>query len=134
MTEMKQCSKCKEVKAGTEFYKNSRDGLASECKTCTRDTRRKLHRVNPDARLKNSLYGYNLSVDGYKELLASQHSVCAICGKKPGKIRLAIDHDHSCCPKGRSCGNCIRGLLCRNCNYKMLGQICEEGRLGTVHA
>lgn len=31
-----------------------------------------------------------------------------------------VDHDHRCCPKGKSCGDCRRGILCRECNL-MLG-------------
>ena len=33
-----------------------------------------------------------------------------------------IDHDHSCCPESRSCGQCIRGVICSGCNT-MLGCI-----------
>lgn len=40
---------------------------------------------------------------------------CDICGEE---AQLHRDHDHSCCPGGRSsgCDNCRRGLLCRSCN------------------
>jgi hypothetical protein len=31
-----------------------------------------------------------------------------------------VDHNHECCPNGKSCGNCRRGILCRECNL-MLG-------------
>ena len=51
---------------------------------------------------------------------------CAICGTDltafalDHKRRLrpihAVDHDHACCPGGRSCGSCVRGILCRKCN------------------
>lgn len=57
----------------------------------------------------------------YTTLLEEQDNRCAIChtpveqASKDGR-RLSIDHDHSCCPGHRSCGNCIRGLLCTSCN------------------
>lgn len=38
---------------------------------------------------------------------------CQVCGSFE---RLTLDHDHSCCPTGRSCNNCVRGILCHKCN------------------
>jgi len=29
---------------------------------------------------------------------------------------LVVDHDHDCCPEGRTCGRCIRGVLCTRRN------------------
>lgn len=79
-------------------------------------------------------YRYNLSGADYLKLLASQGGVCAICGIKPGARRLAVDHDHACCPGRRSCGRCVRGLLCKRCNYYLLGLICKEGSKGKTYA
>lgn len=71
---------------------------------------------------KNKLWHrYNLTVDEYNKLLESQGRGCAICGKTPEELGkyLVVDHDHSCCPPGKSCGKCVRGLLCTNCNTKL---------------
>lgn len=60
---------------------------------------------------------YSLTVEEYEALLDSQGGVCAICGgvNRSGH-RLAVDHDHACCPGKTSCGRCVRALLCSNCN------------------
>lgn len=60
---------------------------------------------------------YGITLDGYDAMLAAQGGGCAICGREPTESRrLAVDHDHACCPGDRSCGNCVRGLLCTTCN------------------
>jgi hypothetical protein len=78
---------------------------------------------------------YNITADDYERMLIAQGGGCAICGRKPAKNqRLAVDHDHSCCPGRGSCGNCIRGLLCTRCNHKTLGHCLQEGTKGTAYA
>lgn len=66
---------------------------------------------------------YGITAADYRKLLVEQGGVCRICGKpetathQAGSLRrLAVDHDHKCCPGKTSCGRCIRGLLCARCN------------------
>lgn len=56
---------------------------------------------------------YGLTQEGYDQLLAEQHGVCAICGDPPsGRNRsLSVDHDHST--------GVIRGLLCQRHNLAL---------------
>ncbi len=61
-------------------------------------------------------YLYNVTQEQYDQLLADQNGLCAICFRPPKARRLAVDHDHKCCPGSRSCGKCVRGLLCGPCN------------------
>lgn len=63
---------------------------------------------------------YGLTLEEYDRILDNQGGVCAICHQPPGSVPLCVDHDHSCCSGGRSCGKCVRGLICRDCN-EMLG-------------
>jgi hypothetical protein len=50
-------------------------------------------------------------------MLETQDGHCAICPATPAEVGLlVVDHDHSCCNKGKSCGSCLRLLLCSNCN------------------
>lgn len=64
---------------------------------------------------------YNLTIQQYWALYEAQGGHCALCQRATGKAkRLAIDHDHACCPGSTSCGRCVRGLLCGPCN-KFLG-------------
>lgn len=48
-----------------------------------------------------------------EEISKMKESGCYVCGSFS---RLTLDHDHSCCPTGRSCQNCVRGILCHKCN------------------
>lgn len=65
---------------------------------------------------------YKLTKQMYLDLLEQQNGVCAICHNPPKRNWLAVDHDHSCCPGIKSCGNCVRGLLCGSCN-SFLGRV-----------
>ena len=51
---------------------------------------------------------YGMSLSTYTKLLALQGNACAICGRRPKRRRLDVDHDHKT--------RVVRGLLCGNCN------------------
>jgi Recombination endonuclease VII len=58
---------------------------------------------------------YNLTSDKHIALLEKQRYKCPISGE-PVNIFSSIDHDHRCCPREKSCGECIRGILSRRIN------------------
>lgn len=67
-------------------------------------------RANPDIRRARFLkQKYNLTLSDYAKLLKSQGGCCALCGRKPGKTPLHVDHCHET--------QRIRGLLCHQCNW-----------------
>ena len=51
---------------------------------------------------------YGITFADYYRMLEEQGGGCAICGYRPKKRRLSVDHDHE---TGQ-----IRGLLCVSCN------------------
>ena len=138
---MKKCSKCKQEKDESEFYKNrtKKDTLSYRCKQCDRDTTNVRRKNNPEQhkkavekwqrenpeRVRNMILKrrYNISTEEYNNLLKLQNNVCAICGKPETEIRrgrmigLSVDHNHKT--------NKNRGLLCDSCN-KLLGHAHED--------
>lgn len=66
-----------------------------------------------------SLRKFSLTRADYQQMFSAQEGRCAICLSPPKTNRLAIDHDHSCCPGSGSCGKCVRGLLCAGCNLQL---------------
>lgn len=103
------CLTCGEWKPWAKFSGDPRRarGKTSNCIDCGR------------WRMIKALYG--LTPAEWEWLRESQQDRCALCGQN-GTIRLAIDHDHSCCGRKRACKKCIRGMLCAVCN-RMLGHI-----------
>lgn len=64
---------------------------------------------NPDKyHDRNLRHRFGITLFEYQKLLKKQRGVCWICKKKPGRKRLAVDHDHK---TGK-----VRGLLCAHCN------------------
>lgn len=69
---------------------------------------------------------YRLTPAQYNAIYDAQGGVCAICRRATGRTkRLAVDHDHSCCPGPTSCGECVRSLCCSQCN-RMLGHARDD--------
>jgi hypothetical protein len=118
----------------TYVYINKKTGRRSRhCRTCLRDRRRAYvakdenrekerlrdiqrrrsrEGINRDLHLKRK---YGISLAFYKDMLAEQLGLCAVCRKPPsGKgtkgthPELVVDHCHTT--------DTIRGLLCNNCN------------------
>ena len=84
-----------------KYYQNHRDAQLAKQKLY----RQQNPEVHQEIQLKRR---YNLTLQQYKELLQTQNGVCAICGAKPGRKKLFVDHNHAT--------NKVRGLLCRSCN------------------
>jgi hypothetical protein len=101
----RQCRTCEKLFPAEVFNRKSKypDSYCDECR---------------DIRQYNALLKrMGLTREKYEKMLSDQNNLCFIC-KRPekGDRRLSIDHDHSCCPSGRSCGGCVRGLICLKCN------------------
>lgn len=87
------------------------------CRKCYDEDRRADPRVQELRFTWKLKYCFNMSREEYDRILKEQDDRCAICRKPdPRGWKLAVDHDHDCCPGSRTCGSCNRGLLCVNCN------------------
>jgi hypothetical protein len=70
---------------------------------------------------------YGITEDRYWRIYEAQGGRCYICQRATGRAkRLAVDHDHACCPELPACGRCVRGLLCRSCNRDVLGHLRDD--------
>jgi hypothetical protein len=156
MSELKQCTRCKEIKSIDLFPHISKENRKrrSQCKHCCAELQRKYYSDKPDqykdyVKKRNYKYQgiykrvanlktFGLTVKDYDEMLIAQNNQCAICGtfKCGSGRRFAIDHCHH---TGK-----IRGLLCLRCNqaigkfhdnYFLLQQAADyvAGRISVGH-
>lgn len=124
----KPCSRCKEEKSFSDYYKNKRkkDGLDIYCKTCrkkqARENRerdnipkRRWYNKNKDkVSWRHREHRYGITKKDFNLLLEKQSGCCAICKKPQNDLHydyLYIDHSHK---TGK-----VRGLLCASCNARL---------------
>jgi len=106
--------KCKYC--NTEFIQTRKDNVlcSDKCKNNYKYHRTKhtdKYKEYNRNRVKKYIYSkYNLTIDGYNQLLIEQNGCCKICGRHQTKLKkkLVVDHCHR---TGK-----VRGLLCYNCN------------------
>lgn len=129
---VRTCPSCKTEKSLSDFYNDASrsSGKSAYCAACTRDRWEAWKKENPERNrvvqarnVKKSTLKkfYGLTIEQWQGILDSQQGVCAIEGCGSDK-KLAVDHDHACCPEKFSCGKCIRGIICSECNLA-LGKI-----------
>lgn len=113
----KECQLCREWKPESDYrpHRATSDGLRARCQDCYKRT------YDPAAsRARMLMRNYRLTPEQYEEMVAAQGDSCATCGTSSrGGSAWHIDHDHSCCPGSKSCGECVRGLLCSDCNQAL---------------
>lgn len=105
----KRCPGCEQWLPEFEFDPGHGriDGLTGTCKTCT--PRRPSAPASPNMPKHRQ--------EAWRALgLSDGSGRCAICDKDVSGKSAHIDHDHRCCPSGKSCKKCVRGLLCQGCN------------------
>ena|SRR5690606_20763512 len=60
---------------------------------------------------------FGITHEQYWQLYHAQGGKCALCQRATGVTKkLAVEHDHSCCPNPPTCGKCVRSLACGPCN------------------
>lgn len=95
---LKECNRCGEVLAVTEYNKQSDNRIQSSCKRCQSIT--------------NRAQRYGWAFDDMKALVDQP---CAGCGSE---VNLHVDHCHD---TGK-----VRGVLCRSCNTVLMKHMTPE--------
>lgn len=124
---MRICVKCNLSKKLELFAKDSRSksGYRNVCKACAAEYMKQYYLKNPDKAAvnrsrqalrdagKDRFTRHGITIGEYDKMVAKYDGNCWSCKERPATH---IDHDHKCCKKAYSCGQCIRGILCSQCN------------------
>lgn len=94
------------------YYAAHRDELNAQ--------KRAEHAANPELGRARHLYeNHGMRPHEWAAMYAAQDGYCYLCSREldvSGSRTVAVEHDHRCCPQGRSCAACRRGLACAACN------------------
>lgn len=117
---MKTCTMCHQSKPVSDYYRRyGRWPNTAACKPCCRKRAREIYEVKHKLKNKPPIKKitstdcyrkrvYGVSRDMFNKIKKDQGFVCKICGLPEEKIKLCVDHCHTC--------NQVRGLLCSRCN------------------
>lgn len=123
----KRCTGCAVIQPVTAFNTTHGGRPRPKCKSCQSDdyrdyVSRNRERVSRSKREGKYVARFGLNLDELDDLHRSVGDSCESCGvhrdSTPNGV-LVLDHDHSCCPTERTCGQCIRGVLCTACNVAL---------------
>lgn len=135
--ELHICSTCKEPRPCTDYYRRKtapkagrdrRGERVTVCRRCASSQRNKYRDSDPERnRAYMRQWRFGVTQEQYDAMLDAQGGACLLCRttEPRGKGVFHVDHDHSCCPGQKTCGNCNRGLLCAACNTA-LGQFKDD--------
>ena len=127
MTQCKDCSN----KSKKKYYQDNREVIAERNAKYRAGNRKEISEkrkpTSPEQGRKYAMkYRFGITQEQYDRMFVEQNGICAICENVSDNGQLlCIDHDHSCCPGRKTCGECIRGLLCTRCNMA-IGQLREN--------
>jgi hypothetical protein len=107
----KWCPGCQQYLVIKSFGTRGKGKLAANCRDCDKDKQWIRHVQRK----------YGITAEQYGQLLSSQGGACAVCGTRPKRKRLAVDHDHQT--------GYVRGLLCTSCNHRVIGGAKEDASI-----
>jgi hypothetical protein len=114
------------ARANSEKYNAARRQRRAEDGDKIREYER-THKKKRDA-ASRSRDAHGRSIDEDRAVMwQAQGGRCYLCGEEmnPDKEKIDIDHDHSCCRRGKSCRICRRGLTHHHCNV-VIGWVYEN--------
>ena len=131
----KVCIGCKVELPVEKFYvRKDTGGTTSECRDCKKSRASAYFYANRDrhhatVKRRYAVFGrfnrYGLTEENYRDMLASQNGVCALCSalEPGGKGKWHIDHVHTGVDPKHVFKQCdkehVRGLLCHRCNISL---------------
>jgi hypothetical protein len=106
------------------YYQENRDKILAVNRAYVANNREQVrrqksawYRQNQDRLISEDRWRrHGMSPETWAELWDKQDGRCYLCGHEMAAADARVDHDHSCCPKERSCSVCWRGLAHNQCN------------------